>query len=180
MNLIIKYFLRGLAIVVPIGVTVWVVYQTFTRIDRLIDAPFPGVGFGITILSIFAIGVLASNIVGRTLFQWTERLFGRAPLVKIVYSSIKDLVDAFVGDKKRFNRPVLVPITNDGGVRIVGFITREELEMLNVPGFAAVYCPHSYNFSGQLMVVAREKLILLTSDSGQVMPFVVSGGVSGM
>jgi uncharacterized membrane protein len=180
MNLLIKYFLRGLAIVVPIGVTVWVVYQTFTRIDRLIQAPVPGIGFAVTIVSIIAVGMLASNIVGRTFFGFTERLFARAPFVKIVYTSIKDLVDAFVGDKKRFKHPVLVPFTADGSVRVVGFVTREDLEMLTIPGFAAVYCPHSYNFSGQLMIVARERLLPLPTDGGQLMPFVVSGGVSGM
>jgi uncharacterized membrane protein len=180
MNLLVKYFLRGLAIVVPIGLTVWVIYQIFTRIDRLIAAPFPGVGFGVTLVSIVVVGMLASNIVGRTFFGYTERLFARAPFVKIVYTSIKDLVDAFVGDKRRFKHPVLVPFNADASVRLVGFITREDLEMLGIAGFVAVYCPHSYNFSGQLMIVARERLIPLPTDSAQLMPFVVSGGVSGV
>ncbi len=179
MNLVMKYFLRGLVIVVPIAITVYVLYAAFTWIDRLVGAPVPGVGFAVTVASVILIGVLASNIVGKTLFGLTERLFARAPFVKIVYTSVRDLVEAFVGDKKRFSRPVIVSISADGAIKTVGFVTREEVDFLGLTGHSAVYFPHSYNFSGQLALVPRERITPIALDSGQVMPFVVSGGVSG-
>lgn len=179
MSYLIKYFLRGLAVVVPIVLTIYVVVIVFTRIDRLVEWPFPGMGFGITLLSIIAIGVLTSNIVGRSVVGVMDRIFVRAPLVKIVYSSIKDLVEAFVGDKRRFNRPVMVSMDPEGAIKAVGFVTRDELDTLSLPGHAAVYLPHSYNFSGYLLLVPRERITALPGEGSQWMPFVVSGGVSG-
>lgn len=179
MHLVVKYFLRGLAVVVPIAVTVWVVWQIFTGLDRLINAPYPGLGLALTLAAILLTGVLVSNFVGRALLRGTELLFIRAPFVKIVYTSVKDLVDAFVGDKRRFDRPVSVALTSDGSLRAVGFITRDDLAYLGIPGTAAVYFPQSYNFAGNLVLVEISRITPIDADSSQVMAFVVSGGVSG-
>ena len=107
MNFIVKNFLRGLVITVPIAVTIYVIYKTFTTVDRLLGFAIPGVGFVITLAFLILVGVLASSIFFRWFFSLTETIFTRAPIVKIVYTSIRDLVEAFVGDKKRFNHPVL-------------------------------------------------------------------------
>lgn len=174
-----RYFLRGLAVVVPIAVTAWVIWQIFTGLDRLIDAPYPGLGLAITLAGIILIGLLVSNIVGRTFVRMTDALFGRAPLVKIIYTSVKDLVDAFVGERRRFDRPVRVDLTLDGAVQAVGFVTRDEAELLQLPGHSVVYFPQSYNFAGNVVLVQRERLHAVEADSAQVMAFIVSGGVSG-
>lgn len=179
MHLVVRYFLRGLAVIVPIAVTVWVVWQIFTRLDRLIDAPYPGLGLALTLIAIFVTGLLVSNFVGRSILRATELLFARAPLVKIVYSSVKDLVDAFVGDKRRFDRPVSVALTSDGALRAVGFVTRDDLPFLGSPGTSAVYFPQSYNFAGNVILVESTRITPIEADSSQVMAFVVSGGVSG-
>src|SRR3954452_4467460 len=92
MNWIIKNFLRGLVIVVPIAITVYVVVEAFLRIDRLLELRTPGLGFAVTIGLIVAVGVLATNIVGRTLLRLTETIFTRAPIVRIVYAAVKDLL----------------------------------------------------------------------------------------
>ena len=179
-NFLIKNFLRGLAIVVPAAVTIYVLYATFIGIDRLLRLPWPGVGFLITLAAIILIGFLASNIVTRKAFQMLERLFVRAPLVKIIYSSLKDLIEAFVGDRKKFNRPVVVRLNSADEVFTVGFITREDLSLLGAAGHVAVYLPQSYNFAGQLVLVPREHVRVLELDSSKAMSFIVSGGVSGL
>jgi uncharacterized membrane protein len=180
MNFILKYFLRGLVILIPIVVTVYIFYQTFIALDRLIEAPFPGAGVLIAIALVILVGVLASNIVIRTGFELTERLFTRAPFVKIIYVSIKDLMEAFVGDRKKFNRPVAVTLSEMGGARALGFITRDDIEFLPVRGQVAVYFPQSYNFAGNLLLVDAKSVEPVAVDSTQMMAFIVSGGISGL
>src|SRR6476469_3824381 len=142
MNWLLKNFLRGLIIVVPIAVTVYILYEAFIRLDRLLVLPTPGLGLLILLGGTVLIGALAGNIVGRNVLRLTEGLFKRAPLVRIIYASIKDLLEAFVGDKKRFDQPVAVTITE--GVRTLGFVTQDDLGFLSLPGQIAVYLPFSY------------------------------------
>jgi uncharacterized membrane protein len=178
MNWLIKNFLRGLVIVVPIAITIYVVVEAFIWVDRLLALRTPGLGFAITVAVIIAVGVLASNIVGRTLLRLTETIFTRAPIVRIVYASVKDLLEAFVGDKKRFDKPVAVALTADGAVKSFGFVTQEELDFLAMPGHVAVYLPFSYSMAGGLVVVPRERVERVDADSASMMALVVSGGVS--
>jgi uncharacterized membrane protein len=96
----------------------------------------------------------------------------------MIYGSIKDLFDAFVGDKKSFNKPVLVQLVPGGSVRVVGFVTNEDLAVLGIKDQVAVYLPQSYNFAGNMIVVPREAVTPMDADSGSVMKFIVSGGVS--
>ncbi len=179
MNFLAKNFLRGLAIVIPTVVTVYILYQTFLWIDRLILFPFPGLGVLVTFVAIVLIGVLASNYVIGKLLAIPDAIFTRAPLVKILYSSIKDLIEAFVGDRKRFNRPVLVTLGSSPSVEAIGFVTSDDLGMIGSPDSVAVYFPQSYNFAGNLVVVPRESVRAIDADPGRVMAFIVSGGVSG-
>jgi uncharacterized membrane protein len=176
MNWLIKNFLRGLVIVVPIALTLYLLYEAFVRIDRLLNLPTPGAGFAITIVTIIAIGAVASNFFVRKFLRLTEVMFTRAPLVRLIYASIKDLLEAFVGDKKRFDQPVAVTITD--GVRTLGFITQDDLGFLTLPGQIAVYLPFSYSMAGTLVVVSRERVEALAVDSANVMALVISGGVS--
>jgi uncharacterized membrane protein len=105
-----------------------------------------------------------------------DALFARAPLVRIVYASIKDLLEAFVGDKKRFDRPVSVAISDE--VTTLGFVTQDDLAFLAMPGKVAVYLPFSYSMAGVLLVVPASRVTPLAADSASVMALVVSGGVS--
>ena len=176
MNWLIKNFLRGLVIVVPIAVTVYLLYQTFITLDRLLRLPTPGLGIAILIVATIAVGALASNFIGRRLFAITETVFTKAPLVRIIYAAIKDLLEAFVGNKRRFDKPVSVQMTE--GIRIFGFITRDDLGALGSPGDVAVYIPFSYTWDGCLLVVARERIKPLDADSASIMALIVSGGIS--
>ncbi len=176
MNWLIKNFLRGLVIVVPIAVTIYLLYVTFTRLDQLLQVRTPGLGLLILIVFIVSVGALAGNFVGRRFFALMEALFTRAPIVRIVYAAIKDLLEAFVGNKRRFDRPVTIAVSD--AVKAFGFITRDDLASLGLPGDVAVYVPFSYTWDGCLLVVARERVTPLDADSASVMALVVSGGVS--
>src|SRR5712691_10930604 len=176
MNWIVKNFLRGVIIVVPIALTVYLIYEGFTRIDRLLNLPYPGVGFGLTILLMILVGALASNFFVRKFLEWTEAVFTRAPLVRLVYAAIRDLLEAFVGDQKRFNQPVAVSLIE--GIRTVGFVTQDDLSFLAMPGYVAVYLPFSYSVAGSLVMVSSAKVERLAVDSASLMALVISGGVS--
>lgn len=178
MNWLLKSFLRGLVIVVPIAVTVYLLVEAFLALDRLLRLPTPGLGIAILLGATVLIGALAGNFIGRRFFALTEKLFTRAPIVRIVYSSIKDLLEAFVGNKRRFDRPVIVSVAND--VRAFGFITRDDLSTLGLPGDVAVYVPFSYTWDGCLLVVARDRVRPIEADSASILALVVSGGVSRM
>lgn len=179
MNFFIKNFFRGLAILVPIVATIWLVWATVVTIDRWLRIPYPGVGLLVTLLLILFVGVLAGNVIGRKLFEWMELIFIRAPFVKLIYSAIKDLVEAFVGDRKKFNRPVLVSLSEIGEAKALGFITRDAIDFLPGRTLVAVYFPQSYNFAGNLLLFPASRIEAIDADSTQVMAFIVSGGISG-
>ena len=178
MKQISQYFLQGLLFLIPLFVTVYVIYWIFIRIDGFLRLPVPGLGFIVTIVFITFIGFVASNFLTQRLVHLVDRIFARLPLVKMIYTSIKDLVNAFVGDKKSFNRPVQVIIDRESNLRVLGFTTRDSLESIGIKESVAVYLPQSYNFAGNLVIVARELVIPLTADPGDVMKLIVSGGVS--
>jgi uncharacterized membrane protein len=177
MNWLIKNFLRGLVIVVPIALTVYLIYEAFVRIDRLLDLKTPGLGIVVTFGGCVVIGAIASNFFVRKFLGLTEAIFRRAPLVRLIYTSLRDLLEAFVGDKKRFDQPVAVTLT--GELRTLGFVTQGDLTALGLPGDVAVYVPFSYSMAGSLVVVPAGQVTRLNADSASVMALIVSGGVSG-
>ena len=178
MKRISQYFLQGLLFLIPLFVTVYFIYWIFIRIDGFLKLPVPGLGFIVTIVFITFIGFVASNFLTQRIVHLVDRIFARLPLVKMIYTSIKDLVNAFVGDKKSFNRPVQVIIDRESNLRVLGFTTRDSLDSIGIKESVAVYLPQSYNFAGNLVIVARELVIPLTADPGDVMKLIVSGGVS--
>lgn len=181
-----RYFLSGLLFVAPAGLTVYVMVMAFTGVDgllapleeRVFGRQIPGVGFAAVVAGIFLVGLLASNFLTRRLFRLANRVFEKLPLVKLLYSSIRDLLDAFVGEKKRFDRPVTLKLFPGSDARVLGFITREDLSALGLEGDVAVYVPQSYNFAGNLVVVPRSGVTPLNVGAGALMAFIVSGGIS--
>ncbi len=176
---VVRYFLNGCLVTAPLGLTVYIVWTVLRTIDQLLPFPIPGVGLVATLTLITLVGLLASNVVGRSMLELTEALLRRLPLVKLVYTSIKDLVSAFVGDKRRFDVPAAVSLFPGVDARQLGFVTREELLGLGMPDHIAVYLPQSYNFAGFLVLVPRDCVEVLDLPASEVMTFVVSGGVSG-
>ncbi|MCS6912692.1 MAG: DUF502 domain-containing protein [Myxococcales bacterium] len=177
---LVTYLLRGALVMVPVALTLYILYWIIGTVDRLLPVGVPGLGLLLTLGLVGLVGFLSSNVLGRALVDAMERFLRRVPLVKLVYSSIRDLVDAFVGDKRRFDRPVLVRLTPDGSLRLVGFVTRDGLAVLGLPGHVAVYLPQAYNFAGNLVLVPRQQVDPLMVPSGELMSFVISAGVSGL
>ena len=173
-----QYFLRGLLFLVPLVVTLYVIYWVFVKIDRILSLPVPGMGFVVTIVFITLVGFGASNFLTRNIVNLVDKIFARLPLVKMIYTAIKDLVGAFVGDKKSFSRPVQVVIDRESNLRVIGFATRESLDSIGIKDSMAVYLPQSYNFAGNLIIVDREQIMPMSADPGEVMKLIVSGGVS--
>jgi len=180
MGRLLGYFARGLVLLAPIVVTGWVCWLVFTRVDGWLGLPIPGAGFVVTLLLITLVGFLASSLLTRSAVGLLERALTRLPFVRLLYGSTKDLLNAFVGEKRRFDQPVKLRVHDSLSLHMVGFVTRDALQSLELDDFVAVYCPHSYNFSGQLYVVPRHLVTPLDVASADIMAFVVSGGVSGL
>ncbi len=178
MKRLVRYFLKGLLFLVPLVATIYFVYFVFIKIDSILPFDIPGLGFVAIILTITMVGMIASNFLTRRLVSWVDNVFTRLPLVKMIYTSIKDLINAFVGDKKSFNKPVLVTLAPGGNIQVIGFVTRESLDNLGLSEHVAVYLPQSYNFAGNLIIVPKEQVSPVSADSGDVMAFIVSGGIT--
>ena len=176
---ILNYFLRGLLVLVPIALTVYIIVVSLKWLDSLLPVPVPGLGLILIVGIIVVFGYLASTLIARPIFELMEEILLRVPLISLIYSSIKDLLSAFVGDKKKFTQAVLVTMNEADGIQKLGFITQTNLEVLGEAGKVAVYLPHSYNFSGNLYIVDKERVTLLNAPGADVMKFIVSGGVSG-
>jgi len=185
MKRLIRYFFEGLLFMVPIALTFYIFYILFVNINGLLKIPLPGlgvipgVGFVATLLLTIGVGFLVSNFLTRKLFVLVDRLLNRLPLVKLLYGSVKDLLSAFVGEKKSFDKPVLVKLAGESHAHVMGFITSESLSFLGLDEFVSVYVPQSYNFAGQLLIFPREQVQPLDVNSADMMTFIVSGGVAG-
>lgn len=179
MRLLAAYFLRGLVLAAPLAITAYVCWLIFSTVDRWLGLPIPGAGFLATIALVTLLGFLASNLLTRGVVSLLDRVLERLPFVRLLYSATKDLLNAFVGEQRRFDKPVLVAITPDGAIRAFGFITRDSLAVIGLDGDVAVYVPQSYNFAGNLVVVPASRVSPLDRESSEVLTFIVSGGVTG-
>ena len=178
MSRLINYFLKGLVFLAPIAFTIYVCERVFTTIDGWLRLPIPGMGFVITVVLITVFGFVAQNVLTRGLLGVVENLLNRLPFVRLLYSSTKDLLNAFVGEHRRFDKPVLVSPYPGGVARAIGFVTQESLETLGLVDHVTVYLPQSYAVAGTLLIFPTSAVAPLAADSAEVMAFIVSGGVT--
>lgn len=178
MRRLLTFFLRGLVFLAPVGITIYVCVWLFRTVDGWLGFPYPGLGFGITVVLITLFGFLGSNLITRSLIGGMESLLNRLPFVRLLYSSTRDLVNAFVGEKRRFDKPVLVKLHPAGTARALGFVTQEAMQKLGLLGYVSVYFPQSYNFAGNLLIFPASEVERLDASSSDVMAFIVSGGVT--
>ena len=183
---IVNYFIQGVLFIVPITLTIWVIGYIFNYLDeltrpietKLLGFEIPGMGLLILALFLVFIGFIGSSIVFRPLIGIMERLINRAPLIKDVYSSIKDLLSAFVGNKKKFSHPVLVTM-NETGLKRIGFLSRKGMPEMNIDKDSIiVYLPYSYGLMGTVIIVKKEMIEEINQPATEVMKFIVSGGVT--
>lgn len=174
-----RYFFSGTLFIVPLVATGYFIFWSFAQLDGLLNLPYPGLGFLIIFGVITLFGYLTSNFAVRTATDWFDHLMNRIPFVKLIYSSLKDLIGAFVGDKRKFNKPVLVSINKENNLNQIGFVTQEDLSSLGLNDMVAVYFPHSYAISGNHFLVPKTSIKPLNISGPVAMKFIVSGGISG-
>ena len=187
---LLNYLIKGLLIVVPIALSVFIVVWTVSTVDSWLNINnilgvnpitgsnrnIPGLGLGLVITIILLAGIFVTYFVTEPMYNWFQRTLNRLPLLNFIFSSIKDLTEAFVGDEKKFNNPVLVDV--EGGMKRIGFLTQNDLSKLDLPNDVIVYFPFSYSFAGQVYVVSKDKIKPLNISAAEAMKLVVSGGVS--
>lgn len=172
------YFFRGLVLLAPLAVTAYVCVFLFQAIDGWLGLPIPGAGFIATLLLITLVGFLGSNLLTRGAMSFFDSILNRLPFVNLVYGSTRDLVKAFVGEKRRFDKPVLVQLIPGSHAHVLGFVTQESMSRLGLDAMVSVYVPQSYNWAGQLYVFPTTSVSRLDAPSAAVMAFIISGGVT--
>jgi uncharacterized membrane protein len=178
MTRLVQYFIRGLLITTPLALTLWICWWAVSTVDNLLPLGFPGAGILVTTAAITLIGALAGTLVTKGVLSEVERLLEGLPFVRIVYTSIKDLLNAFVGERRRFNRPVRVKLDESADIWYLGFVTADALGHLGMPGHVAVYLPWSYSFAGRVILVPAGQVHPLAGDSTDMLAFIISGGVA--
>jgi len=191
-----QYFLQGLIILAPIIITIYAVTALFNFIDNILPEAFgrifphwgvdergvplkiPGIGFVVLILTVVFVGYISSSFVVGRLVDLFDTILERTPGIKIIYSTVKDFFEAFAGNKRKFDKAVLVSV-QDREVWQIGFITQEELIQFGLVEYVAVYIPKAYAFTGELFFLKKERVKVLTDiSSADAMKFAISGGVT--
>lgn len=186
MKKFLSYFLQGLLFFVPLVITLIILLKLFDFFAGLFS--FFGfssnailntvMGLTGTVLFVTILGMLASSYLFNKLFLLMEERLEQIPLVKHIYSPIKDFTSAFFGSKKRFNKPVLVATGADESIAELGFITQEDLKDFGISDKVAVYIPYSYSFMGRLLILPSSRIKPIQKSATDVMKFVVSGGLT--
>ena len=178
MSNLLNNFLRGLLLLVPMAAAIYVVVYLYNFLDNLIPVVknIPGLSFVLVVLFITMVGSFARRY-NTGMINWFENVIKDIPLLNLVYSSIKDLMTSFMGEKKKFNKPVLVKV--ESSLYKPGFVTSNDLKEIGLPGKVSVYLPHSYNFSGNVFITDKKNVVPLKNSSSDVMKYIVSGGISG-
>lgn len=186
MRRIKTYFFQGLLFIVPVGLTLYIIYLTYSFINGLLieyirpviklDIPF--LDLIIVLLIIALVGFLGQTFIFRPVKTLVNRTFEKLPIIKYIYTSLKDIISAFVGKDKKFNHPVLVKVNHISNLEKLGFITTEDLNIIGIEEKkVAKYFPHSYNFSGEMFIVPADQVTRIDLPAAEVMKFIVSGGV---
>ena len=192
-----QLFFQGVVVLAPIGVTIWVIVSLFNWVDNFlpnllnfifplqfaeVDGQIPkvtGLGFVVAITLVLFIGWLSSLFFVERLMSIFDKILEKTPGVKIIYSSVKDFLEAFAGNKKKFDQPVLVNVDSTDVWRI-GFITQKNTEHFGLKDFVTVYVPHSYAISGITYIVSADRIKKMPKgvNASEAMKYVVSGGVT--
>jgi uncharacterized membrane protein len=193
-----KYFLQGLIILAPITITIWTVLSLFNWVDSILPnfihsilprlaldengnpRRIPGLGFVLVTGIVFLVGYVSSSFIVSKLVELFDNILEKTPGIKIIYTTIKDFFEAFAGNRRKFDRAVLVSIEAVDVWRI-GFITNEELTEFGLQEYISVYVPQSYAFAGHLYFVKKERVRVITDiTSTDSMKFAISGGVTNI
>jgi uncharacterized membrane protein len=161
-------FFAGVFVTLPVVLTAWVFWLFYSSVDdfmaplyeHVLGRPIPGLGFLTAVLIIFCVGVFATNVVGRRVLQWTERLIRFIPLVRRVYPTVKDFVDAFSPNRRSgFREFVIVEHPRDGAYAY-GFLTGDvRVEGTKPDTLVSVYVPTNHLYLGDIVLVPRDAVV---------------------
>ncbi len=175
----LKYFGQGLLYILPVGVTIMILFAIFQKLDSIFDFKTPGLGLLTLLIVITLVGVIGSFIISSPIFKYLTGLIEKTPLVKMIYNAIKDLLSVFVGNKKKFTEPVLVKLSENLELEQIGFITQTDLSDMGISkDKISVYVPYPFSFMGTLYIVPAKNVEPLNSKPQETLKFVISAGVS--
>lgn len=186
-----RTFFTGLLAVLPIMVTLAVVmwlisaadtfFGGFVRVFMPNASSWPGMGLLVSLVVIFVIGLLMQAVFFREFVKWTEEQLERVPLIKTVYSAVRDLTGFFSKkDQTRFGQVVMVSLPNLP-FRLLGFITVENLSAFGLAqdsDTVAVYMPMSYQIGGYTALISRQHLVEVDMSFEDAMRFLITAGMS--
>lgn len=184
LRLFLRSFIQGLIIIGPFAITVWIIWYIVFSIDNIIPSiseKFPGLIFFTVIFGTTFIGFFGNKfIIGRLIVDGVDYVLEHIPGIKFIYTSLKDVLGSFVGDKKKFNVPVWVKTNETPEIWRMGFLTQSDMSVVNLDQMVAVYLPHSYAVSGWVIITKYNNIKEVTGmSSAEAMKFAVSGGVAG-
>lgn len=184
LRLFLRSFIQGLIIIGPFAITVWIIWSIVFSIDNIIPSiseKFPGLIFFTVIFGTTFIGYFGNKfIIGRLIVDGVDYVLEHIPGIKFIYTSLKDVLGSFVGDKKKFNVPVWVKTNETPEIWRIGFLTQSDMSVVHLDQMVAVYLPHSYAVSGWVIITKYNNIKEVTGMSAaEAMKFAVSGGVAG-
>lgn len=174
-------FVTGVLLLAPLAMTSWIVWTFIGFVDS--HSPF-GQWWGtvvavvLVLLLIYIVGWISRTALG-SLLSLLDEVISKVPGVGLIYGYIHDMVQALGGDDKRFRQPVWVYPYPRSKMRLIGFITREDLKVLGLKGEVAVFVALAYNISGLLVIVPRSQVKPLKTRSKDLLAFVATGGLAG-
>jgi uncharacterized membrane protein len=183
--------LKGLVTILPIGLTIYFVYWLGITTESLLSKPlkfvigdvnyWPGMGLVTGFVLLFVVGLAVNAFVVRRVLGFGEELLLRVPVVKTVYSAIRDMTRLVNTDKRKGDLDRVVTVETALG-RLIGFVTQEHANTLGIGGgddLVAVYLPMSYQIGGYTVYLPRSKLTETDLTVEQAMRVVLTGGVRG-
>src|SRR5690606_12615533 len=155
-RLFFNYLIKGTLVVVPLAGALFLIVWVVASVDSALNLSswfweddtgrplyVPGLGILTVVLLLVVAGMIFTNVVTEPIYNWFNKQLSRIPLFNTLYSSIRDFTEAFVGDAKKFNEPVLVEV-NETGLKKIGFLTQRDLTRIGLEGEVIVYFPYSY------------------------------------
>jgi uncharacterized membrane protein len=181
-----KYFFQGILILFPIALTIYIVVVVFQVTDSLLGRYFiargldiPGLGLLASVALIILVGLLGNWFVSRRILNYIDQILGNLPLVRMIYNVVKETTGFLVGKKDSFVKVVLVSFPGAEDMKILGFITTEELEWVGLHDYVAVYIMQSMQWAGFTLLVPKSRLEYLDISPDKALQFIVSAGISG-
>lgn len=195
---LIQFFLQGLLVIAPIAITMWAIAAAFNFVDGILPnilhsivpammedkngniRQIPGLGFLVVILLVLFVGYISSSFLFGKVEDALDKLLHKMPVIKFIYSTLKDFFEAFAGDKKKFTKNVLANI-DDKEVWRVGFVTQENMDEFGLKDYVAVYIPMSYSVAGNVYIIPRSRIKpIINISASETMKFAVSGGITSI